>query len=99
MPKAVTPGRTNITLTMTEELGKKVDRAVALANATKNALLLGVIYSLTEEELATAYRKAYLAGQVRTRLSLSEDRKAIMAKLSTLSEDKINQLLAQLDQA
>lgn len=97
MPKPAAEHRGNVTLTMTAEYLAKLERVVEATASSKNAVLVAVIASLTEEELAAQYRRAVERGLVSPRGKTTPEQRALLEKINSLSPERMKALLAQLE--
>lgn len=96
MPRAAADHRTNITLTTTAELGAKIDRVVARVESSKNAVIIGVLQIMSEDELAATYQRALDAGLVHPRGRTTPEQRELLQAISGLPADKMRELLSQL---
>lgn len=97
MPKAAAEHRVNITLTTTAEMGAKVDRVVARVGTSKNAVILGLLHALSEDEIERHYLAAVNAGAVSPRGKVNPKQRKIMQALSRLSPEKLAELSTWVD--
>jgi hypothetical protein len=97
MSTASDPGRTYITVTINNKaIAEKLERVVLKTSSSKNAILVGLLAVMSEDELEQKFQLAEELGMVQSRYRPSAEHKELLAHLNKLSMTEVQALLAQI---
>jgi hypothetical protein len=97
MSTTVEPPRTYITVTLNKkDVVDKVERVVLKTASSKNALIVGLLSVMSEDELEQKFQLAEELGMVQSRYRPSAQHKELLSHLNKLTADQVQALLNQV---
>lgn len=92
-PSAANP-RGYLTITLKKDALDKVERVVSKTMSSKNALIVGVLSVMTEEELEQKYQLAVELGLVQAKFRPSPEQRDLLNRINKLSPAQIRELMS-----
>lgn len=89
-------GRKPVSVALPDKVAEKLERCAERAGTSKNAIINALLAVSTEDEIIELYQRALAAGLIAGANKASPERKALLARLSSMPTAELERLASAM---